>query len=1146
MWDRGTRVAAQERLPAWVRAATGAGTAPGPTAQLERAEDTESVGRVTPAPCVLPAALRQTMERALGGDFSGVRIHQDDSPRAYGARAYARGSDVHFAPGEFDPDSVAGQVLLGHELVHVLQQAAGLVAATTTIDGTAISDDADLEVDAATRGADAVGQGASPTGEGAVSGAVTPQPGVVAGEVTDQTGPTELDETPDADVGPAPAGQVVQLGGKAKARYVAFSITVSQTMTAAEFTALADQQIHGGPVTGATWSGVKDTYTPADSPVVVNVDVGLLRRDRDLASKQRGIDVDAGGGVAGAKARAARFRGLPPSQLRTQLIEEIDRRYHKARGAAPGTKIASPQSGEADLWRMIRDEVLFQQEYLGNLPDKVKQVIKVGITGRVLSPADYEQLFRIAKRIDAMPVGEVADYVAKITGSTTDLDAFEKSLERFATEHAARAKTTAQREANQHRLLGMEAVYRTYQLYRSTLTSEAVTAGAAMSGAGMPGAPAAIPIPGLAASDMIRARLITELAPFGFTSVSDFELAIADFRHSFETNSAQIAIDILDRFAGTLYTESKRYADPGEVAALYGKLSGYRDQFAIFEKNAKIANDYKRDAEAARIPGQAHLQPKIGPHEAQVAYDTAVAAKAAAQAEFVGLAQSYPIFAEEGLPDDRKFDKIALAKTDEASLGAFLLRQVAKRQADVAEAKRLIGEDRQRIYKLDKLMPRFYSEQHIEAGSIYDLIITDQLHSDLVAKIAVGIALAVAAIALAVISFGTATPAIIAAGASALTFGISAYSAYEEYRTYTEGKGLAAVGFADDPTVVWLVISVVAAAVDLGAAAKALSKLGPAAKALNVGGSYGEYVQVVAALKKDAVIEEKIAQAALKAGAARKTALAAGEELSQVLAAHGGSLAKAFTDPQVYELLVRLAVARLKEGMHSSVVYVQELRKARALAKLGDLTPEEMVKAKQAWEDAVRLVRSAEEPIEITGKGGRVIGRYSNGSQLEILDTTQPLHGGDVIKLDPDATTTVTGVLDDVNVIAKRGEKLPGVTVMGQNPGGVNILRSPKWAEIQKKYVSLKGTDPSLYWRKVTDEFWEAANRPWLDEAIARGDKFRFISDPTKDAAIYVTDAANNLVLENGQRIKSIFGREVDYLTSKGYTFLPDGTAVKK
>lgn len=70
-------------------------------------------------------------------------------------------------------------------------------------------------------------------------------------------------------------------------------------------------------------------------------------------------------------------------------------------------------------------------------------------------------------------------------------------------------------------------------------------------------------------------------------------------------------------------------------------------------------------------------------------------------------------------------------------------------------------------------------------------------------------------------------------------------------------------------------------------------------------------------------------------------------------------------------------------------------------------------------------------------------------------------------------------------------------------------------------------------------------NKPWIDQAIARGDKFRFVSDPTSEAAIYVTNKGG-FVTENGNKIKSIFGREVDYLKSKGYEFLSDGTAVRK
>ena len=73
----------------------------------------------------LPDAVRAKMERQLSADFSGVRIHADDpAATEIGAKAFTEGRDVHFAPGQYRPDSADGLRLLGHELTHVVQQGA--------------------------------------------------------------------------------------------------------------------------------------------------------------------------------------------------------------------------------------------------------------------------------------------------------------------------------------------------------------------------------------------------------------------------------------------------------------------------------------------------------------------------------------------------------------------------------------------------------------------------------------------------------------------------------------------------------------------------------------------------------------------------------------------------------------------------------------------------------------------------------------------------------------------------------------------------------------------------------------------------------------------------------------------------------------
>ena len=97
----------------------------------------------------MPDAVKQRMEESFETDFSSVRIHPDSSKAPeVGALAYTQGSDIHFAPGQFKPDTSAGQQLLGHELTHVIQQSEGRVQPTTEIAGMPVNNNENLEHEA--------------------------------------------------------------------------------------------------------------------------------------------------------------------------------------------------------------------------------------------------------------------------------------------------------------------------------------------------------------------------------------------------------------------------------------------------------------------------------------------------------------------------------------------------------------------------------------------------------------------------------------------------------------------------------------------------------------------------------------------------------------------------------------------------------------------------------------------------------------------------------------------------------------------------------------------------------------------------------------------------------------------------------------
>jgi hypothetical protein len=94
----------------------------------------------------LPQAVLAKMEAAFGADFSAVRIHVGPQASRIGAIAFTTGNDLYFAPGRYQPDSVQGQQLIGHELAHVIQQRQGRVRASGN--GVSVVQDRALEAEA--------------------------------------------------------------------------------------------------------------------------------------------------------------------------------------------------------------------------------------------------------------------------------------------------------------------------------------------------------------------------------------------------------------------------------------------------------------------------------------------------------------------------------------------------------------------------------------------------------------------------------------------------------------------------------------------------------------------------------------------------------------------------------------------------------------------------------------------------------------------------------------------------------------------------------------------------------------------------------------------------------------------------------------
>jgi hypothetical protein len=73
----------------------------------------------------MPEAIQRKMETLFKTTFSDVRIHVGPDAGLIGASAFTQGSDLFFAPGQYNPNTPGGQRLLGQQLAHVVQQRSG-------------------------------------------------------------------------------------------------------------------------------------------------------------------------------------------------------------------------------------------------------------------------------------------------------------------------------------------------------------------------------------------------------------------------------------------------------------------------------------------------------------------------------------------------------------------------------------------------------------------------------------------------------------------------------------------------------------------------------------------------------------------------------------------------------------------------------------------------------------------------------------------------------------------------------------------------------------------------------------------------------------------------------------------------------------
>ena len=123
---------------------------------------------------------------------------------------------------------------------------------------------------------------------------------------------------------------------------------------------------------------------------------------------------------------------------------------------------------------------------------------------------------------------------------------------------------------------------------------------------------------------------------------------------------------------------------------------------------------------------------------------------------------------------------------------------------------------------------------------------------------------------------------------------------------------------------------------------------------------------------------------------------------------------------------------------------------------------------------------------------------------------------GIVIRANPDKTTTILGSFRKDMQYAIKGQldlQLSDVDLGSPRPGSFNILNVPD----------------SVAKRLGDERFWNEVNKPFLDAAIDRGDVIVLATKPDRSVMSRTGD--------DGLARTSAFGREYDYLRSRGFSY---------
>lgn len=637
------------------------------------------------------------------------------------------------------------------------------------------------------------------------------------------------------------------------------------------------------------------------------------------------------------------------------LSTEVDRRFwsrtHYRRGEALGS--SADDRRMARYWIQLRDNLVRARMDLLALPEHVRDVLFDPQAARHLEPRDYEIALRVGRTLAAMSAAELADWQARTNEMTDDWATFEASISAYQQEQADRRQEQLELGGLRTRLYGLEGLYRLRDQVKGAEILADLPSTDGMGPRDQNVIDARVRLPGL------RQELATALRQNGFANLAEFDAAMAAWRHGFERESVRIADVMLDRLDHVLAEQQRRYAAEPARTRLFDDVrgSGAAGRYRVAEEEAD---------RSVRLssPSNAMTETPIDEAGSLDAASRSAQARGEGEDAIRSLAPSHPLLA---FPD---FPREALARAS-AEEAATIMRDFISEQRDsVRDTRAQLHGDHDLVYRYDALFAASKREQGVEPNTIYASILDEYVSDRALAKILTGIAVAILAIALSIVTLGGGA---VGAAAGVAAFGLSAWQAVDAFNEYVRDSNAAdAQLLSEDPTIAWLVLAVVGAAADFGGAVAAVRAIRPAAVTLNAALAAGEpgaieaFRATVAAKRlEEAAVTARIAEAVERSAQAQR-GLAAQWRAVTAIATRVNDITGVIAEGGARLMVIAWFGAR--RGLIRFEQFLLELQRARVIADIEHLTQAELTALKAPFQEALQraaqgfLDRSALSP----------------------------------------------------------------------------------------------------------------------------------------------------------------------------------------